>query len=1132
MIRSVSQRLRALARTSVIRYGCMTVLSVVLLYGLLGFFLLPSIIQSQAKQFVAEKFHRNLSIEKVEINPFTLQATIRNLKLMEPQGDKIFLGFEALTVKVSPQSVFRLAPVVKEVLLNKPTLHLLRRDPNHYNFDDIIAALATPNPAATSVPQQASRFSVNNIQLEDGRIEFEDLPVSATQVVSELKLGIPFISSLPSQVEIFVEPSLSAKINGALLQLNGKARPYAEPREASLALDLDNIDLTRYLEYLPFRPRFKLPSAKLDIHLNANFQQSRDKAAALLLSGTTKLKSLIVTDMHDKQALNLSQLQVTLENSDVFGERFNVSHVLLEGLTADLVRERGGQLNLQQMLEIGDQAQAETAPAKTPAAVVPAPASKPDVSPAQAFQLTVDDVQIRNAAVHYMDQQVAQAVSADVEKFDLTVEHTNLDLGRRKVTVGEISSNNASFMLNLGKKAASSSNTPVASSNANAGSKLKKTSTHTNKVPPEDKQTYTVDIDKFDIDNWQAHVEDHSLAQPVVTDFGPVKLSVQGVSSSANALSTIDLRAAINHRGQLAINGKMGLQPLHSELELDVKGVDLLGLQPYVTDQVNLLLTSANLSAKGQLKLDRGNDNALSGGFKGSLNLNNVATVDKLTSDDFLRWRALAFSGVDIKLAPLAINIDQIALSDFYARVIIDPTGHINLQDIARSNPADGKSLTNDAGGSSTATSAPVAQPSKSNKAAPAPANSAPAASAQKNSPTPIKIGKLIMQGGKVRYTDNFIKPHYTANLMNLGGSVSGLSSDVNSRANVDLHGQVNDAPLTIAGAINPLKSDLSLDIKADVKGMELAPLSPYSGRYIGYGIEKGKLSFEVAYQIEQRKLSAQNRLILDQLTFGDKIDSPVATKLPVQFAVALLQDRNGMIDVNLPIGGSLDDPDFSVGGIVFKLIVNVITNAITEPFALLGSLFGGGHEMSNLAFDSGNAVITPSGEDKLKALATALNERPALKLEITGISDPDSDRSGLQQAALTSKLVAIKAKDQGAHGTLDTMGNITVTPEEYPVLLKRAYQAETFTKPRNALGLAKDLPVGDMEKLMLANLSVSGDDLTSLANRRSLAAKEWLLTNGKVPAERLFIMASKSGASAAADGKKAAPARVDFSLR
>jgi len=396
----------------------------------------------------------------------------------------------------------------------------------------------------------------------------------------------------------------------------------------------------------------------------------------------------------------------------------------------------------------------------------------------------------------------------------------------------------------------------------------------------------------------------------------------------------------------------------------------------------------------------------------------------------------------------------------------------------------------------------------------------------------PITIGKLVLQGGKVRYTDNVIRPHYTADLMGLGGTVTGLSSDAQSRANVDLHGQVNDAPLTIAGAINPLKGDLALDLKADVRGMELAPLSPYSGHYVGYGIEKGKLSFEVAYQIDQRKLTAENRLILDQLTFGDKIESPVATKLPVLFAVALLKDRNGVIDINLPISGSLDSPDFSVGGIIVKVLVNLVAKAVTSPFALLGSMFGGGEELSSLAFDPGSFAITPAAEGKLKSLATALTERPALKLDIAGVTDADQDRSGLQRVALDNKLRAIKLKDEVHGGTSVPVDSIKVSSAEYPALLARAYKAEKFPKPRNVIGLEKDLPVPDMEKLMLANIVITNEDLTALGNQRALAAKEWLMTDGKVPAERLYILAAKPTSVESKNDGKTAPSRVDFALR
>ena len=150
-------------------------------------------------------------------------------------------------------------------------------------------------------------------------------------------------------------------------------------------------------------------------------------------------------------------------------------------------------------------------------------------------------------------------------------------------------------------------------------------------------------------------------------------------------------------------------------------------------------------------------------------------------------------------------------------------------------------------------------------------------------------------------------------------------------------------APVTIKGKINPLAPKLFLALTGNVRDIELGPFTPYSAKYVGYAIEKGKMSFNVNYRIENRILTAQNQLILNQLTFGERIKSPTATKLPVLLAVALLTDRQGVINVNLPIKGSLDDPQFSVGGIILKIILNVIERAVTSPFALIGSLLGGG---------------------------------------------------------------------------------------------------------------------------------------------------------------------------------------------
>ncbi|WP_206047224.1 DUF748 domain-containing protein, partial [Noviherbaspirillum denitrificans] len=709
----------------------------------------------------------------------------------------------------------------------------------------------------------------------------------------------------------------------------------------------------------------------------------------------------------------------------------------------------------------------------------PAPARKQEASRPPALKVTLAELAVRGASLRYADEQVPLRASAG--KLDLALRKLAVDTRKQSIDIAEIASASADVQV-IRLAPAPRAATPASG---------------TTPQHADEGKGYAVNVARTAIGNWSLRVEDQGAREPIITTAAPFSLTVDGLSTDPASRARMDMKASVNKSGQMAVNGTLGMTPLHADLALDIKGVDILPLQPFVTDKVNLHATSANLSSKGKVLLDAGQDGKLRGGFKGDVTLGNLATVDKSGSNDFLRWKSLYAGGVDVRLEPLAVSVDQLALTDFFARIIIDPTGRINLQDIVRGS-AD----------------APAA-PKKDN-------------GAQASAMPPVTIKRVSLQGGRVRFTDNFIKPNYSASLSHFGGVVSGLSSDPASRADVDLRGEVNNAPLAVAGRINPLRGDLFLDLKANVRGMELAPLSAYSGKYVGYGIEKGKLSFEVGYQLDNRKLSAENRLVLEQLTFGEKVESPTATSLPVQFAVALLADRNGVIDINLPVSGSLDDPQFSIGAIVFKLIGNAIVKAVTQPFALLGSLFGGGAELSNMAFEPGRAAIPAAGEEKLRSLAKALTDRPGLKLDIGGRVDPEADREGLKHVSVERKVRAVKIRDLRAKGVEVEPGSVTVSREEYPALLLRAYRDEKFPKPRNVLGLPKDIPAEEMEKLMMANAEIDEDDLYALGNQRAQSVKNWLQKNGQVPPDRLFVTAARM---AAKEGSTP-PSRVDFALR
>jgi hypothetical protein len=389
------------------------------------------------------------------------------------------------------------------------------------------------------------------------------------------------------------------------------------------------------------------------------------------------------------------------------------------------------------------------------------------------------------------------------------------------------------------------------------------------------------------------------------------------------------------------------------------------------------------------------------------------------------------------------------------------------------------------------------------------------------------------MQDGSVTFIDHHTKPEYSSSMVNLGGRVSGLSSEVNKMADVDLRGNLeNHSPLRITGRINPLRDDLFVDLKVSFTDIELSPLTPYSGTFLGYSVDKGKLFLDLNYHIENKNLDSTNKVFIDQLTFGNKIESDKATSLPVRLAVALLKDRKGEIHLDLPVTGRTDDPKFSVWGVVWKILKNLLVKAATAPFALLSSIFGGKDDFSNVPFVFGASRLSEGERAKLAKLSQALADRPALKLEVSGFVDRERDPEGYRNELILKKmknekfLALVKAKKTGEVKGADS---VEILPQEYSTYLKAVYRKEKFPKPRNFIGLAKDLPDDEMKKLILTHTVVSNDDLQNLARERAVAVRNYLITEGKLPPERVFEKKVEIFKAPAKEGDNAA--RVEFGV-
>ncbi len=600
-----------------------------------------------------------------------------------------------------------------------------------------------------------------------------------------------------------------------------------------------------------------------------------------------------------------------------------------------------------------------------------------------------------------------------------------------------------------------------------------------------------------------------------------INLELQNWQSDMAKAMPVNFQAQLGRKAQFKLQGEISPKLAQIALQLDANAIPMAALFPYVSPYLNVSITRARTDLNGKLVVTQALQvENLNVAFDGRLAVNNFHALENGAEDDFLQWKNLQADGLHLQWGPQQRNVlvEKLGLSDFYARLFLSEKGKLNLQnilltkaDIKTESPANAQ-----ASGTSTAQTSPQL-----------------ADTGAKKSPVALKVEVKTteLKNGNINFTDNFIRPNYTANLTSVGGTIGRFANDQTEPAKLELTGKVDDdAPLLVSGTINPLAQPVFLDIKGSTNGLELPRLTPYAAKYAGYAIEKGKLSVQVAYHLENHHLQAQNDLRLDQLTFGEKIDSPHATRLPVLLAVALLKDSDGQININLPISGSLSDPQFSVGSIISKVLVNLLTKAVTSPFALLASMFGhGNEELSSLEFIPGSAAIDDAAKTKLDTLAKALNNRPALKLDILGRAQRDLDIPALKEAELAEQLREAKWKDQRSKLKGQDKTKLSLSTDEEARYLQKLYSEAKWEKPRNMLGLAKTLTQPETRAALLQHIEIRDEDLLQLAQQRADVVRDYLEDTAKLSRERMFIIAPKISH---ADEKGKHQHKVDFSLK
>ncbi|MDR5739048.1 MULTISPECIES: DUF748 domain-containing protein [unclassified Caballeronia] len=1199
-------------RTRRITIGLVIALLVV---GVLGFFAAPPVIRHVAESQLSQQLDRPVSIRRIALNPYTLRFEADDVHIGEsaaniakaPGGTASFVDVSRLVVRTSWTSLFRLAPVVDELKIDSPRISIARYDADHFNFSDLIAKFSKPTPEPSGGP---ARFSVSNIQLENGRIEFDDRTTNAKHVIDRVALGIPFIATLPSATDIFVTPLLQARIDGSPLVVKGRTKPFATSRESEVALTLDALDVPQMASYAPASVPVVVKSGRLSTDLNVQFAFAGD-VPTIRIDGTATLADAAVTDRANAPLAAARAVHVKIADMQPLRGIYRFDAITLSGPDVHLLRDASGALNVGKLASPSkpeDRKPAEgkdkTPPldlsvghlaidggkltfddrllkqpvqgaltdvaitldgfstlAKTPArytlktafdkgGALDASGNVTLAAKTADATLTLDAL-----ALPPLQPYIANAVAARVAsgtlgaKLPLSVDWSKPDAAVQ-VGAGELKLDSLTL---LPAHAAGAAPIKLASANAKIGKvdvaartasldsvQLRGLSLDATRrkdgsinlaalagpheAAPEQTATRKIQkaqaagpawryqIGEISLAEASANFTDETPARPVKLHLAPVSVSVKQFSDDLTKPLAVDGKLTLNGKGALGVTGNVTVSPL--KLALHVKGdqVDASAFEPYFGDRLNVAVTSAYLNANGDVAMS-GSGKTLAASYKGDVSLTDVRMLDKSTSDRFAGWKLLGLTSVKATYGERGTDVEaaRIMFASFYGRVLLDAQGKLNLKNVVVSDSGQAQSVTQPSA------SAPVAA-------------SAPPDTAKSGPPVNMRFGQLVLQNGRVTYTDDFIKPNYTANLVAINGTIGAFGTHSTTPAPVDVTAKLAaNGPVSIKGQVNPLIEKPALDLTASAHDVELTNLTPYSAKYAGYPITKGKLNVDLHYMLADDKLTANNHLFIDQLTFGDHIDNPSATKLPVRLAVSLLKNSRGEIDVNIPISGSLSNPEFSIGGLVWQAIVNLVQKAVTAPFSLLAHAIGGsGEELNYVEFDAGSATLGDAAQKKLDTIAKALADKPSIRLDVTGRVDPKVDEPGLRSAWVDAQVKRAKVRELSDRGESVDWSAVKVSGDDYDKYLAKVYKAADFKKPRNMIGLTKSLPDADMKAALMQNAPVDETALRDLAQRRAQAVKEYF--DGKIDSSRIYVVAPKLNADGIDD--KGAGSRVELGLK
>ncbi len=1152
--------------------------SLVLLYAVLGFYLLPAIIKAKLPDYLQQETGKRVALHKIDFHPFDLAAKIQGFTIKEKNGNTI-VGFDQFDIDINGvESIKKRVLIIDGIALIKPVFHVTKQKDGKLDLENLVKTKQKPKPK----PKDDGLFpvTVGKVSLKDGKIVWTDkhFTKAVSEELSPINLNVEQLSTL-ANTKAKLELAAGIKSGG---NLNLKASAGINPVFSEGVLKLDKLPLQKLItlalsDTAPFdlkgfeqsKLEYKLGVEKKDLKLTLTKSRLEfhdfefaDKSSQKTLFKTPHFafeSDAVITMANDN-------LDVVIKKAKFDSQDFKFSKAMPEAITIEAPN-----FNHEMDIKVArnkDGATISVANAKFSlknfkfsaeqgalTVNVPEFSHEGDITVSQAKEgltisskatkIVVDNVQFSglnqgkvktkipkiNLETDYRLHLAGKTADAivnrgkfslndlqlsgpDSEKTLIKIPSLSLNgiavnLAKQEVLVDLLAAKSAEFEawlnkdgtlnyqdLLAGQKPAPKDTFSPAASARTIDFDETTGLTSESGVPPvpvkQPKKDWLVTVNQLALENFGVNFEDKTKKKPVFITAKPINFKLSNFNSTLTAKLPFQFDAGINKTGSIKLKGDAVIAPLQAKVEIDTRNIDLDTFQPYVDQFAKVDVIDGKFNIKGLLNVKQAPGKPVDIKFKGDTGIDDLVTRDQILNKDLVKWRSLVFQNVNADVLSNRYTASTLLLQRPYARVTIRKDKTVNFSDLTVTNAA------------------PDNRPVK-----PAAVKQTKTASAKKPY---FLLHKVKIVDGSSDFADLSLILPFAAQIKSLTGGADGISSEQKSTIKVDLTGNAYDlAPVDVKGEISPYLGNYTVDL--NFKELPMPLVTPYMAQFAGYKIEKGMLTLGLKYQVENRKLKASNNILIDQLELGEKVENPNAVSLPLELAITLLKDSDGKIKLDVPLTGSLEDPEFSYGHIITDALLNVLTKIVSAPFNAIASLVGGGsdEDLSEVAFKAGAFDLDTKEQTKLDNISKALKEKIALNIEIKGAAFTELDWPALQDDALLDQLKQRKAEQLGKEeGKKVRAEYVELNEDDYKDMLADAF-IEKFPNlaEKSIFGTPKliNADAGDFYEIAKQKMSQvikpDPERLKHLANDRSQAIAKYLVQKTGIPNERVFILDS-----------------------